>query len=345
MHILLTVKTRRFTLSTILVAFAFAMSATALAQTTQISLNADACSITLNDSKPVTINTENGNVEAITNDPDFCDNLGTTAQVTVEDFFVPQEVDQGSSFTVDLASLGARECRRTGLEGTNWPVGWTLPPPDGELVVEIPQDLPPGPKSLAFECQNGDLQASATAEVTVLEADLFTCTELNPGWTKDNAIIAGSVKITETWKDVFGDTVEFPGGNVVRISIERNKFGALEFGLTGVQPGDRGQITSDSIQGMDIAFGEALMSISPCEGDFRIDILGTCLQQVGASSFFKWTTDAESSERCVLPTADRLYFNIAFGEKLPLADGSSRVDWRCTTDNTVDECGSQIQPQ
>ena len=34
-----------------------------------------------------------------------------------------------------------------------------------------------------------------------------------------------------------------------------------------------------------------LMSISPCPGDFRTDLLGNCLQEVATADTFDWTTN------------------------------------------------------
>ncbi len=320
-----------------------------LAQTTEIILNDGECTVPLNDGAVVEINPGNGNVEATTFDPDFCSSTNTTAEVTVGALNPPLEAQQGSSFTVNLSSLGARECRRLGLSGTNWPSGWLSPPPDGEFNVQIPGDLSLGQKTLIYECRNGDLGAQTSAEILVTEADdggdLFTCTDLRPSnWERDNRILVGSTAVTETWQELFGTFVSFPEGNTAVISVLRNRYAALAFDPSGAQPGQQGTVESDFAQSTGIPFGQALMSISPCPGDFRIELLGNCLQEVRITDPFEWTTSPGSSSSCVLPDSETLYFNISYGAVLPLPDGSSRVAWRCSsTTDPVPECASQIE--
>jgi len=322
-----------------------------VAQTTEILFNGGECSVLLDDAAAVEINPGNdGNVEATTFDPDFCSATDTTAEVTVSPLNLPLETPQGSSFTVNLSSLGARECRRLGLAGTNWPSDWISPPPDGSFDVEIPADFPASgvPETLTYECRNGDLDGQASDEVTVTESDdggdLFTCTDLRPdSWQRDNRILVNSSAITETWQDVF-QGVAFPDGNWRNVVIPRRRYAALAFDPAGVSAGDRGAVDSQLVQGFSVPFGKALISISPCPGDFRPAVLGACLQEADKVSSFRWSVGSEPS-RCELPDAETLYFNIAYGT---IAPDNSAVSWRCTSSpptDQPDECGSRIDPQ
>jgi len=331
---------------------ACALIETVAAQSAKIILNEGACTIDLLDGSEVSIITDSGDpnlgdLKAFTLNPDFCSTISSTASVTVSPLNPPAEVEQGGRFSVSLSSLGARQCRRTGLVGTNWPSDWISPPPSGDFPVDIPSGFTSGSKTFTFECRNGDIVEYADAQITVTEADLLTCTDLNPGWSRDNAILAGSLEITETWQDVFGDLVSFPIGNWQNIAVESNKFGALAFDTNGIQANEDGRITSQEIQGLGIKFGATLVSISPCQGDFRIDVLGACLQEIPTiGGAFRWSTDpADSLSHCILPDANPLYLNIAYGQILTNSDGSQRVSWRCTTSQTsVEECGSRIEP-
>jgi len=293
--------------------------------------------ITIDESSPVEINPGSRDVTVFTVDPQACSgsNSGDCPMATVEvGSFTPNpaSVEQGSSFTATLNSLGATQCRRTGLPGTSWNTAFISPPPDANRTQTVPSDITPGIYTLEYECINGDFTGVQTAMLEILEDNSgeepvpAACDEvpLPAGWSRDTTAIAKSSASTRTWSDAFGGAT-FPVTQGENLAVNENQFAAFSFNpSTAPDGGGIGQVAPT-------------ISMSECPGDFRPE-LGNCRLTLGEP--FRWTTNPDdTSGRCLLPDADRLFLNITYILQFSLDDPSGFI-WTCGGQS---ECGHFVQ--
>lgn len=313
---------------------------------------ADEFIITIDETSPVGINPGTRDVTVFTADPQACagTDSGNCPSATVEvGSFTPNPVsiEQGSSFTATLVSLGATECRRTGLPGTSWNTAFIRPPPDANRTQTVPSDIAAGTYTLAYECANGDFTGRQTATLEIVEADSgedpvpATCDDvpLPAGWKRDTTAIAQSTESTRTWSDAFGGAT-FPATQGENIAVNENQFAAFGFDPSDALVGAQGELGFGDLKGSIGGIGQVAptISMSECPGDFREE-LGNC--RLVAGEPFRWTNDPTdtSSGRCILPDAERVFLNITYIAVVNLEDPSNFI-WDCRGES---ECGHFVQ--
>lgn len=313
---------------------------------------ADEFVITIDETSPVGINPGTRDVTVFTADPQACagTDSGNCPSATVEvGSFTPNpaSIEQGASFTATLGSLGATECRRTGLPETSWNTAFISPPPDANRTQTVPSDIAAGTYTLAYECANGDFTGRQTATLEIVEADSgedpvpATCDDvpLPSGWSRDTTAIAKSNESTRTWSDAFRGAT-FPATQGENIAVNQKQFAAFSFDPSTAPAGASGELTFGDL-GNSVSSGIGVVaptiSMSQCPGDFRPE-LGDC--RLMLSKPFKWTTDPnDTSGACILPDADRLFLNITYIAEINLDDPSGFL-WNCRDES---ECGHFVQ--
>lgn len=313
----------------------------------------DEVRIPLDSTSTVQIDPGTGNLTVSSADTS---NIGSDAQVTVSAFTLdPATVEQGQSFSTSLQSVGAWECRRTGLPDAQWERAWTSPPPDGGVSVKVNTEIAPDTYTLAYECRNGGTPTQQTAQLEVVQATQSEpdaslpaeCSDvaLPDNWSRDTKAIAQSLSFTETWIDFFD--LAFPAGVAENLAIQEDEYLALEFDPRNLPAGAEGGLTFDKFTGgvnlEKTGNGSPTITISRCPGDFGPQEDARC-RRVDKTNL-DWSTDPADSIACTLDTSVSRYFlNVVYANEREEDDPSTWTYscWNPDTRSHFPECGSLL---
>ena len=313
---------------------------------------------------PVVIDPNTGGLSLSTLDPNACSgsNDCQEPQIQVNPFELsPPEVEQGSSFTATLSSVGAWECRRDGLSGTSWNLASTTPPPDGNVSVFVDSGVEARttPYTLRYECENAGKVVVATANLVVSQPTdpqpdpepPAGCEDvpLPTSWSRDTTALAGdSTSQTRTWIEAF--ELQFPSGNTGNIAANRNQYIAFEIDPGNIPQNGAGGLQFNTFASQpsgDIGQTTPTISISECPGDFRPQADPNC-RKVNATQLL-WTADPNNQSRCSIDTSKTRYFvNIVYaGGELSNPDDPASWFYSCPDNDDPDrasfpECGSLL---
>jgi len=353
--------------------FAVFMHGPAQAQTT-IELDQDGnpfLSIPLDDTQPVTINPETGELRATAASGFSCSTGGCEdVQVSFASadggFFI---VDGGSSTSVpetgsvtfDWGARGAWECQGSGLPGTNWNNPGKLP--FGPLIVSV-SNLAPGNYDAGLTCSNGagNVDSATTVQINVQESSLQIppqCQGRQPASavatpicvTDDRGNPRGDINCF-AYASVFGG--EFPGSTQGKdFFTDIDQYVAMEFSTAGLTESD-GRWNRVPPQVPPTTTGSKIWTISQCPGDFDREAITS---EMGDSDCYVKTADvllpsvrwhrAGTQEpiggACELQPNQTYFMNIMYSTD-PAGTPPANLTWDCQSNSAAQSCSDNIAP-
>jgi len=358
----------RIRTATTAVILAACMQGPALAQTT-IELDQDGnpfLSIPLDETQPVTIDPETGELRATAASGFSCSTGGCEdVQVSFASgdggFFLVDgntstSVPETGSVTFDWGARGAWECQGTGMPGTTWNNPGKLP--FGPFSVSV-SNLDPGNYQAGLTCSNGagNVASATPVQVNVQESTVQIppgCEGRQPATAEASPLCEvnrnGFISTTNcfAYASVFGD--EFPGntGQGINIGQSRDTYFTMEFSTAGLTESN-GLWIFESPQVSPTTTGPKLMTISECPGDFdqqeiESEMGPNCyLRTGGFNPSLNWKRAGTSGAKCELDLNKTYYFNMMYTTD-PAGTPPSQLDWDCQSSPVATGCGNIMAP-